>query len=52
MDLVELLETRRDEILMDANLALSRSHLVHYDAAGRQERQRACKRCMIWCCKA
>ena len=40
MDLVELLETRRDEILMDANLSLSRSHLVHYNATGRQERQR------------
>lgn len=39
MDLVELLETRRAEILMDAGISQSRSHLVQYDPAERQERQ-------------
>lgn len=48
MDLVQLLETKGEEIIAEASDALSRAHLRHYEASGtEQNRKRLSRLCSL-----
>ncbi|MGD2092388.1 MAG: hypothetical protein PVH61_39840 [Candidatus Aminicenantes bacterium] len=43
MSLIQLLETRKDKIIDEANMALERTHLEHYEKSGVEENERRLK---------
>lgn len=43
MSLIKLLETRKEEIIYEANTALERNHLEHYERSGAAENEKRLK---------
>ena len=43
MSLIQLLETRKDKIIDEANMSLERTHLEHYKKSGVEENERRLK---------